>query len=415
MTQTYPLLKRTQRRKYRQVVSSFASDGVHYGPDEVYVNSVAWNDQVTLGKSPPDWKLQLILGNNVTSSLDGYKQIHGNAGLGYSHVGTKPLYRDVRTTVGFNINAGSEISYPSPIVDPYADYRAASKLLGSVISAQNSWRGGNFIAEFAETVNMLAHPVKSLYSHTWSFVGRVGRLKKIYRRDPVRYGRLLGGAWLAYAFGIKPLVDDISDAQAAVTAMATSVGSFDTLPIKGYGTAEEATHAFIGALVPLCTFAKFNEDRIIKSAVKYYGAIRASPAGFPQIATNFGVGFTDILPAVWEAVPWSFLVDYFANVGEMLDSAKLATVNLAWLNKGQMVTITSKSSGIYPDMTVAGPLGYSVSAGGGQAVAKRVWKHRTTSQIPYPGWNFRIPGINSTKWCNVTALVAQIAGSRPLK
>lgn len=416
MTQSYPRLKRQSRRKDRSNSSIFASDGVHFGATTTQRSFTTWNDQVMLGKSPDGWKYKLANGSDVTSTLDGYKQVHGNAGLAYTHTGTKTGFRDARITVGVNVNGGSETTYPSAVVDSYAEYKAASKLLGSYISATNTWRGGNFIAEFAETVQMLAHPLKSLYSHTWSFVGNVGKLKKVYRRDPVRYGRLLGGAWLAYAFGIKPLVDDINDAQSAVDHLANELGACDTLPIKGYGTAETLESQYTGASVPQCPYARFDEYRVSRSKVKYYGAIRAAPMNFPSVATDFGVGFADIVPAVWEAVPWSFLVDYFVNVGEVLDSARLASANLAWLAQGKSVELVSNSSDIYPAYSVANPLGYVVTAGGGRAVAKRVWKHRVgVGSIPYPGFNFRIPGISSLKWCNVAALTAQIAGSRPLK
>lgn len=410
----YPLLKVQKREKFRSCIQHFSNDGGKTYVVTTSANSVKWADQVTLGPSPNGWKVAISQGNNATSVLDGYKQVHGCAGLDYSHRGTKPGLMDIVITSGVNINAGSEVTYPAAVVDPLATYLASKRLLGSIISQQSTWRGGNFIAEFAETVEMLAHPLKSIFSHTWTFVGNVGKLKKVYKRDPIRYGRLLGGAWLAYAFGIKPLVDDANDAQAAVDNLREELGSFDSMAISGSGVAEGMLHVSAHTGVPKCPYAVYDEDRISRSRVKYYGALRATPTGWPQIAQNFGVGFTDIVPAVWEAVPWSFLVDYFVNVGEMLDSAKLAFVDLAWLNQGTQVSLETRTSAAYVSAAAA-PNGYDVVPGGGAGVSKRVWKHRTATTIPYPGWNFRIPGLSSRKWCNVTALVAQIAGSRPLR
>lgn len=414
MTHVYPKLRVYPQRRTRSCSTISAPDGVHFGSTLTFVNSVAWSDQVTLGPSPNGWKACIAAGTSATSVLDGYKQVHGFAGMTYTHIGSKPGLKDVKITTGHNLNAGSAVNYPGAVVNSDADAMAVKNLLGSYISQRNAWRGGNFIAEFAETVHMLAHPLKSIYNRTWSFVGTVGKLKKVYRRDPHRYGRLLGGAWLAYAFGIKPLVDDVADAQAAINKLRDSLGAFDLLPIMGSGYAEAVQHIFTNAAVPNCPYAQFNEDLFSKSFVKYYGYIRARPMNYPQIAENFGVGFTDILPAVWEAVPWSFLVDYFVNVSEMLDSAKFAFADLAWLNKGTKVALESKSSDIFGPTSAGVANGYTVNCGGGGSVSKRHWKHRTAVlDIPYPSFHFRIPGIGSTKWANVAALVAQIAGSKP--
>lgn len=415
MTVKYPRTLTRRRKIYRRQLTGFRAGPTYpwfYEPE--LVSPLSWNDQVTQGASPSNWRDKLASGLSATSSLVGYRQTHVcRSDLYYRHDGTVPGLLDSRITTGQNLNAGSESTYPSAsAVSAAAEYKAASKLLGSYISATNTWRGGNFIAEFAETVRMLASPCKSLYRRTTTFVGRVGKLRKVYERDPISYGKQLGDAWLGYSFGIKPLVEDIKDANAAVEHLSTSLGAFDSLPIKGYGEDQDSTNVLVNALVPNCPYARYSEHRITKSVVKYYGTIRAAPVGFPQIADDFGVGFTDILPAVYEAVPWSWLLDYFVNVSEVLDSAKLAFANLGFLNKGVRTDYLSWSSDIYP---YPNPYGYQVVAKGGKALA---WRRRVSrdavSQIPYPGFHFKVPGLeNLGKWCNVAALAAQIAAAKP--
>lgn len=47
------------------------------------------------------------------------------------------------------------------------------------------------------------------------------------------------------------------------------------------------------------------------------------------------LGFTpqDWLPAAWEVVPWSWLADYFFNVGEILQAAATSTAGVTWISK----------------------------------------------------------------------------------
>ena len=305
-----------------------------------------------------------------------------------------------------------EISDPGSSPHPDAQYQASKKLLEKYIAATETWRGGNFIAEFAETVRSLAHPLKTLYNHTWSFAGQCKSLGKYYKRDPVSYGKALGGAWLTYAFGAVPLAQDAADACAACNKLSDSLNG-DSLPLKASGLFRTQPTVETKQLGIGVGGYGYSPNRVLTkqfvSSVRYKGAVYARPPGIGQVLDNFGVNLLDIVPAVWEAIPWSFLVDYFVNVQEILDSAKLAFADVAWLNSTvrNSNTVNSKNYA-----APAHPAKFTESYTPGWAARVRVTRTPLHS-IPYPGFRFRIPGIESAKWCNVTALAAQCAGSKP--
>jgi hypothetical protein len=49
---------------------------------------------------------------------------------------------------------------------------------------------------------------------------------------------------------------------------------------------------------------------------------------------HYGLNIQEFIPTVWELVPWSFFVDYFANIGDILECATLIRSDVSWVNRG---------------------------------------------------------------------------------
>lgn len=61
-------------------------------------------------------------------------------------------------------------------------------------------------------------------------------------------------------------------------------------------------------------------------------------SGFIRVKNpNEGViqrsGLTDVIGTVWEVAPWSWAIDYFINVGEMLSNINGLFNNVEWKNR----------------------------------------------------------------------------------
>jgi len=361
---------------------------------------------VTTSSNIPDWKQRISRGESATTGLEGTSY---EAQLPYG------WFKGFLTDSPFAGEATGElIPYALPTVDmtisDTADRIARSKLLASYMKGRSEFRGGNFLAEIVETVHMFAHPVKNIGKFFTTFVKACVNIRRYYR-DPVKYARLLGQAWLTFAFGVKPLMADAADAARAVAKL-TQSGRFDAFPVSGKGKEQILlSHAKIGWSLPLCNLANtwfYDRDETVLRQVKYYGMVKAEPAWKGDLAT-FGLGVFDFIPAVWEAIPFSFFVDYFINVQEQLDAIRLVDVEPAWLNSG-IKNLKSR--------TYSSPYGAAVTAnvrrsgGCGKAVTSAKYVKRTSlGTMPYPKWQLRLPKFMQR--INIAALTTQVKYSRP--
>lgn len=366
-------------------------------------------DTVAYGPNISNWRLRLMLGEGATTTLTGTRYSSKGSELRMLATGVGPLKGAMRQAVGFNPQ-GYFLPPPTKVINSVAERIAASRFLADYLKQKRTWAGGSTIAEFAETVRMLAKPYDSLYQHTFTFVGAVGRLKRVYRRNKVLYGKLLGQLWLAYAFGIAPMVADVNSAYAAVKSLSESLGSVDTKRIIGTGTHSVVLDVQNNQPVSFANYCLADRVAIREDLVRYIGAVRCKPPGVSAIAENFGVGFTDIAPSVWEGVPWSWLVDYFVNVNEMLESISLAYADFSWVNLTVRNRVVNQFYGVKPDLRPQ--TGYSVTAAGGQAYFQSAVVDRKPTSVPYPSWSFRIPGL-PRQYANVAALSLAIRRSKP--
>lgn len=381
-------------------------------PHPPFNSTLVLNDSVSHGASIPNWKHLIATHQNATTTLTGtvtkVKPREGSSLWSYPD-GT------VDYISGHVDQSCLSVNMPTTAINPGANNRAVSKLLASYIKRKNTWRGGNFIAELRETINMIKHPVKSFYNHTWDFAGKLKKLGKIYAKRPDDYVKKLADAWLAYKFGVLPLIDDANDACRALYNMRYS--QWDTTDISGHGHNSFSTSSTISTS---WTVAGHPNNNAITQVVMdkldydvfYKGDIAVEVHGDRFLLEQFGVSSLDIVPAAWEAIPWSFLIDYFANVGEMLDSMKLWYANVAWLKLGYRNSRTTNTSP-FVGPAVFGTIRWYGSGGGGYTLGSFVSRGPTT--VPTLKWELRIPGVSSQKWLNIAALAQQIIGSRPTK
>ncbi len=413
MTNIYPLSRvSVDRRRYTWAGRFY--NGVYHDVSGEFL--VSLDQGVTLGKSPDTWKLILARGGMATSVLSGVRKSYSVGDASWS-------YRWEPFTPQNNLFGSGSGSIVAPslglapavddIADSAADAKARAKFLGDYLSKTNRWRGGNFLAEVAETVHMLRHPVQSLFGNTIGFANRVGSIKRLAKRNPRAYGRKLGQLWLGYAFGWKPLFDDIKDANSAISKLSDGTGH-DSTKIQGNGRSASFAAGLVNAGLPAYagpTCLMVRNSKSVKN-IRYTGLLRAQPESLSTIADNFGVNATDVLPAVWEAIPWSFLIDYFVNVQEVVDSFRYASVDWGGCEVGVKNENSRQCGGLFLASEPLTP-GYHSSVGGGTGKATSTAVKRGSSGVPYPGFRFKIPGMGSLKWVNISALLAAIQRSRP--
>lgn len=385
------------------------------GATQRYGVRIGGVNTVTYGPDFRDWRERLLRGSSATTSLVGtrYTMKYTEADMTSVIKKSSPFY--VSNACHLIVAEGSNLNQTFPTVpiaamNADAEQIAARNFLKSYIRETRSWHGGATIAEFAETVRFMGSPLKSLYKRTWTFIGKVKKLRKVYERDKILYAKLLAQLWLAYAFAIAPMVSDVNAAQDAVRSLCENLNSVDVKRIVGSGQVNVQESWSTNTSAP-GFFGRVEQDVFthLVNGVKYLGAIKVRPPGFSAIAQDFGVGFTDIVPAVWEGIPWSWLFDYFLNVQEVLESYKLAWAEFAWLQR----TVRNRRVRFATPFRPSVLADYETVCNGGKWYTQvtRVTRGAVAGP-PYPNFQFKIPGALG-QIGNLSALFLAIKGSKP--
>lgn len=370
----------------------------------------SWVDTVS-GDTNPNWKWQVANHVNAGTRLVGNK-LEMKPGF-YNHrvkydwaIGNHPGYDAGEEVYGYYVlTVPSFTSSPTPS-EAIANNLALTHFVSKTRDAQTTFQGGTFIGELGETVRMLRNPVQSLRRGLQDYLAALKKRRRVTGSPQARSRarrRILSDTWLEYSFGLVPLIGDIADAADVLR------GAWDinTKNVSGTGLHETVSRHSVPVV-----FAKsgrpmdvhYRVHKVI--TVKYYGQVALEPAR--ALSTRrLGLDLSNFAPTAWNLLPWSFLVDYFTNIGDIISAASLARDSLKWTMKTVRRNMTvrperficrlSGPTGTLGSTTVTrfSP-GWAVSRY--SAIVRDVYHGSLV-----PDFEFQIPGTG-TKWLNILAL-----------
>lgn len=206
-------------------------------------------------------------------------------------------------------------SYPNPIIDPslssFRDliYKKAYSRLMEAVSGVQSQIGADF-AERKQAINAITSHASRLLKaarylrkgYVLDFFKTLGIKKRTWRTTSSD----MGGVWLEYSYGWKPLVEDIH--------AATNVLQKPFIDAVVRGKAQGKLHAFQTNQTPYEHTYTVHDWTLrlllqMKVSVSNWVAWRAND-----------LGLTNPAAIAWEVVPFSFVVDWFLPVGQYLQS-----------------------------------------------------------------------------------------------
>jgi hypothetical protein len=283
----------------------------------------------------PEWKNIIKRGGNATTTASG------------SIATLDPGFLDCSATVGaVDPNNHTHATYgvigiprplhwrsveqsvPSDVIAEVTN-RCIRKFLEASDNARTSIEAGQDIGEWKETLHALIHPMQSLRDFTFSHLSKVLKLTKTVKHK-AKLSKMVADTWLEFKFGWNPLAADIGDAYAALTNNRNHV---DVQPIRA-----SAKGTFTDYEEPTNTVHSISIGRIVvrtRVTGSYYvtmkGAIRTG-------AVNGSIGTAQLLqldaehfvPTIWDLLPYSWIADYFTNIGDTIRSLSYNFGNLAW-------------------------------------------------------------------------------------
>jgi hypothetical protein len=177
---------------------------------------------------------------------------------------------------------------------------------------------------------MMKSPMSGIKQLTELHFGRLKKGARLSRSDRIK---LLSDSWLELQFGWLPLIKDLGDMGKAFNRQLAKTRLSSPVKFVAGTSAQDPSISFGTTTFGSKIYVNMFRRSIGTWDIRYKGAWKATVSGTAfdaDILDKFGLITSEFIPTAWEIVPWSFLVDYFSNVGAVIESHYLARQDLAW-------------------------------------------------------------------------------------
>lgn len=320
------------------------------------------------------------------------------------------------TSMSGNWMRFTSIANPTSLTETEANNQALKYFVERASAVQRSFRGLTNAGELGEALRMIRNPAKALRKGLDDYLDLAKKraikasrnssknTKQGRRKSPSSVRRALSDTWLENSFGWQPLLGSIDDGAKALARL----NYHQYQPIERV-SARGQSHILSEASGSNFAHgaAEFtSRERTMQSVeIQYKAGVKCS---VPNARPARELGFTpsEFIPTAWELLPWSFVADYFTNIGDIIDGYAFHVTSLAWCAK----TVRKRAL-----KTSIDPRGACNISGGyvipgfvyfrpGKPSLERKTVNRTAFAGTFvPDFQFELPGMG-TKWINLAAL-----------
>lgn len=355
------------------------------------------------GADDPMWRRKVASGVNATNYLYAYRKwaefrpskLHTGftESSGYSHLTVydethHPFPEDVIN----NVNADALKK---------ASNDAVMGIRNKIRKETETFKGLPFLGELREAAHMLRNPAEALAKGVNEHLEKAAKKRKRSRKGAANVS---ADMWLEAAFGWAPLINDIQGIAEATLRRYEDSG---IKRVSGSGK-ESWAYASVDSGGSNNYHQYYYDRHVIGTVDVNYTAgvntnITRSNNALERVIENGAFEWREVIPAAWELVPWSFLVDYFGNIGDVLNAATQSLTNVTWVAKRVRTTQEVRCSGLPFSKSLSSSV-TTVSADPGFSRSTLSIIERSAAEIPIPELRFELPGRKS-QLLNIAALL----------
>jgi hypothetical protein len=287
------------------------------------------------GDDLPNWREIIAEGGDATTSFDAARLEVGNLSNGAVSL-YWPIGGCLNQTIKERTFGGIGMQSPfftDPVVAGVslaaAQSIATKRFVKEVKSLITPFQGGVFLGELRQTLHMILHPAQALRR---GIFGYFEKLKKISpRQTSKQLRRALGGTYLEAVFGWQPLMADIGDGFEALRRYSER-RPFEIVKVTAKGRSEGQGSSLSSLYGHHYTGIEVRyRDYVSYSSWMKGGVLTKSDASGSGVRDLVGLNLREFVPTAWEVLPWSFFIDYFTNIGTVIDAWSSCNGKLAWV------------------------------------------------------------------------------------
>ncbi len=388
------------------------------GGRTVRANSVTSRTAVgtRTGEKMPDYKQKIRDGQNAATPYYSdrvlLKGTPGSARASGAQISDPapgvPRVVVSETFAGFNSPPPASIAH-KPTSTLKAEAIALSKVLKKIKEEQQHMNSPAVLAEFVDVLRQLGSPMRSIVDLTNRHLNRLElerrRLSGSVAFKRIKWHEIVASTYLEWSFGLSPLISDTKSAAEALARWQWEATGESRMRSKaiGRGIDQVVSHSSNLAVLGPSQYlvGKTTTRYETECRVQYTVGLSTTPlADFgsnDRLLQLLGFNHANWIPAIWEAVPWSWLVDYFTNIQQILDAAATVTTGVTWISKAVTYRTSYKTSCVVDPAATRNRLksfGYngSGSGSGGDSETFRTTVTRTIpASLGVPPLYFELP------------------------
>jgi hypothetical protein len=327
--------------------------------------------------------------------------------MSFKNVPTNQLYV---LTGGGNFYVPTIPSPNTTAIVSSLDAQAQTQFLSKLSQAQTTFHGGEFLGQIREAVHGIRHPLDALQQGFKSYLHKVSLLKRRRGRNSLGLlNKAIAGTYLESVFGWQPLVSDIQDAAKAAARRLNYIPPTSTISTKASKKWVDSTYTedYIHGNINCRALVTTEVDVSISYKGGFY-----EKSDYAAIANDFGVSLNRFVPTIWELIPYSFIADYFINIGQCLDALSANTSSLFYVVQGQRISskrtwVANPSTQLTNTPGSIEDLKTTFSRGSCSIEALTVSRNRIAPSNLSPSLRFKTFGVYPSQLLNSAALLAQ--------